>query len=174
MTLPTRRAVAADIPAVHDLIERGFRGDATQTGWTHESDLFDGARTDAETLAAIIGHPQSRLLVAERDGAIVASVQVTDCGDGLAYLGMLCVDGALQAGGIGRAMIAIAEDMAQSDFAARRMEMTVIDQRPELIEYYRRRGYTPTGEARALQAAAGITRVPVVLLVLARNFTGAA
>ena len=174
MTLLTRRAVAADIPALHDLIERGFRGDATQTGWTHESDLFDGARTDAETLAAIIGQPQSRLLVAERDGAIVASVQVTDCGDGLAYLGLLCVDAALQAGGIGRAMIDIAEATARDAFGARRMEMTVIDRRPELIEYYRRRGYAPTGEVRALPAIAGASRVPVALLVLDRDLVGAA
>ena len=33
-------------------------------------------------------------------------------------------------------------------FGARRMEMTVIHRRAELIAWYARRGYAPTGETR--------------------------
>ena len=45
-------------------------------------------------------------------------------------------------------MIAEAESLAVRDFFARTMEMTVIQQRLELIAYYERRGYALTGETR--------------------------
>lgn len=97
------------------------------------------------TLEAILADPRSILLMAEADGAPIGCGQVTDRGDGSAYLGLLCVDPLLQAGGLGRQLIAAAEQTARSDFHARRMTMTVIEQRLELIAYYRRRGYEPTG-----------------------------
>jgi len=52
----------------------------------------------------------------------------------------------LQAGGLGRLMIAAAEAEAVVRFGARTMRMTVIRQRPELIAWYERRGYALTGE----------------------------
>lgn len=144
-----RLALAADLPALHPVIERAYRGDSARAGWTFESDLLDGARTDPEELAAILESPAERLLVALSDeGAPIGCVQVTDRGEGLAYLGLLCIDPALQAGGMGRAMIAAAESLARDVFGARTMEMTVIDRRPELIAYYERRGYALTGETR--------------------------
>lgn len=46
-----RTAAAADIPTLHRLIERAYRGDSARRGWTHEADLLDGQRTDAQALA---------------------------------------------------------------------------------------------------------------------------
>jgi ribosomal protein S18 acetylase RimI-like enzyme len=77
--------------------------------------------------------------------ALVATVSITDLGDGVAYLGMLAVDPAQQAGGLGRTLIADAQDWAARDFAAHTMRMTVISNRVELIAYYIRRGYVDTG-----------------------------
>lgn len=54
----------------------------------------------------------------------------------------------MQAGGIGRRLIAAAERTAAAAFRATRIEMTVIDSRRELIAYYQRRGYAVTGERR--------------------------
>jgi len=50
--------------------------------------------------------------------------------------------------GLGRALLAAAEDHARSDLKAGRLEMTVIAQRAELIGWYERRGYSLTGERR--------------------------
>jgi GNAT superfamily N-acetyltransferase len=61
---------------------------------------------------------------------------------------MLCVDPALQAAGLGRALIAQAERIARNVFGARILEMTVIDRRAELIAWYQRCGYVPSGEVR--------------------------
>ncbi len=171
--LPVRPATPADIPALHALIERSYRGDAARAGWTHEADLIEGARTDAATLAAIIADPAQRLLLAHSANALprdtpVACVLVGQQGDGTALLGMLCVDPGVQAGGIGRRMIAAAEAAATALFGASRMEMTVIDRRPELIAYYNRRGYLPTGASKAMPAGVGNTLAPLRLLVLAR------
>jgi GNAT superfamily N-acetyltransferase len=148
MTVTIRTASRADLARLHPVIERAYRGDSARSGWTHEADLLEGARTDAATLQAIVDDPYQRLLIAEQDGVPAGCVQVTDRGGGLCYLGLLCVDPALQAGGLGAQLIATAESIAREAFAATQMEMTVIDVRAELIAYYERRGYHVSGEKR--------------------------
>ena len=54
----------------------------------------------------------------------------------------------LQARGLGRKLLQAAEDLALDRYGATRIEMTVIVQRGELIEWYQRRGYALTGETR--------------------------
>jgi ribosomal protein S18 acetylase RimI-like enzyme len=61
---------------------------------------------------------------------------------------MLTVRPDLQAGGIGRRLLAAGEVHAREAFGARWVEMTVIEQRRELIAWYERRGYAWTGERR--------------------------
>jgi ribosomal protein S18 acetylase RimI-like enzyme len=147
--LTIRAATGADLILLHPVIERAYRGDAARGGWTHEADLIEGTRTDLATLEAILASRTDRLLVAEQDGAIIGCVQVSDRGSGIAYLGLLCIDPALQAAGLGRRLIAAAEAEARLTFAAATMEMTVIDSRTELVAYYERRGYALSGEWRA-------------------------
>ena len=143
-----RVAARDDLPALHPVIERAYRGETARGGWTHEADLIEGARTDIPTLAAIVDDPAQRLLVARQNGITIGCVQVSDRGDGLAYLGLLCIDPTLQTGGYGKQLVAAAEETARDAFHARRMEMTVIDVRRKLIEFYERRGYRVSGEKR--------------------------
>lgn len=143
-----RVAARDDLPALHPVIERAYRGETARGGWTHEADLIEGARTDIPTLAAIVDDPAQRLLVAHQNGITIGCVQVSDRGDGLAYLGLLCIDPTLQTGGYGKQLVAAAEETARDAFHAHRMEMTVIDVRRKLIEFYERRGYRVSGEKR--------------------------
>ena len=143
-----RLATLADVPALRLLVERAYRGDSARRGWTHEADLLDDERTDEEELAATLADPAARILVSEDHDRFTGTVTITRKSDTHAYLGMLCVDPALQAAGLGRRLIAAAEAQAVRDFGASVMEMTVIDQRPELIAWYERRGYARTGETR--------------------------
>lgn len=143
-----RIAEPADAPAIRALVERAYRGDSARAGWTHEADLLGGDRTSLDEVCAIIAAPDKFAVLGELAGTLAASVTVTDLGDGLCYLGMLAVDPALQAGGLGRALMAEAEAQAVRRFGARVMEMTVIAPRAELIAYYERRGYRRTGETR--------------------------
>ncbi len=147
--LTIRPATREDLPALHPVVERAYRGESARSGWTHEADLItEGERTDLETLRGLVDSPASRLLIARDGDTIIGCVNVQDRGGGTVYLGLLCVDPLLQAGGIGRRLTAAAEETARADFHAERIEMTVIEQRAELIAWYERLGYGRSGERR--------------------------
>ncbi|MDG2532909.1 GNAT family N-acetyltransferase [Sphingomonas sp. HITSZ_GF] len=144
-----RPATREDLPALHPVIERAYRGESARAGWTHEADLIkQGARTDLATLEAIVVDPSQRLLVACWGAGPIGCVHVNDIGGGRAYLGLLCVDPMLQAGGLGKQLVAAAEACARQLFGSQMMEMTVFEQRTELIAFYERRGYRRAGEKR--------------------------
>lgn len=145
-------ATAADLPALHALVERAYRGDSARRGWTHEADLLDGQRTDLAALEAMLADPAQHLLVFRDNEELIACVLLVDRGEGLAYIGMFTVDPERQGAGFGRLLLAAAEDHAMSDLVATRVEMTVIAQRTELIAWYERRGYRQTGERRPFPA----------------------
>ena len=140
-----RVAIQADLAQLQPLIQRAYRGDDARAGWTHEADLLDGERIGVAELEAMIADPAERLLVGYHGDRMIGCVRVANSGDGLAYLGLLCVDPLLQAGGYGKQLIAGAEAVARTDFGADRIEMAVIDTRVELIAFYERRGYTHVG-----------------------------
>jgi GNAT superfamily N-acetyltransferase len=144
--VPTfRPATAEDIPDLLALIHSAYRGDASRVGWTTEADLLDGLRTDADVLAADLANPKLTMLYATDESGPLACAAVTDKGGGVAYFGMFAVRPAAQGARIGSTLLAAAEDHARG-FGAVRMEMTVIAQRTDLIAWYGRRGYAPTGE----------------------------
>lgn len=151
MNLPTatapltfRTASPADVGAVVALVESAYRGDASRAGWTTEADLLDGRRTGPEDVLAQLSRPQSRMLLAERDGELLACAHVA-VEDGAGYFGMFSVKPGLQGAGIGGQVLAEAERQARDDFGMGHMRMTVIDLREELIAWYERRGYRRTG-----------------------------
>lgn len=148
MTVSIAPASLAELPVLLDLVERAYRGDSARGGWTHEADLLDGQRTDAAALAAILADPAQAILLAWDADMLTGCIQIADQGSGTSYLGMVSVDPARQAAGLGRALLAAAETCAVELFGARRIEMTVIRQRAELIAWYERRGYRRTGETR--------------------------
>jgi len=66
--------------------------------------------------------------------------------DGYGYIGAVSVRPTSQGQGIGRDLLAQAERVIGEDWKLERARMTVIAQRPELIDWYARRGYHDTGE----------------------------
>lgn len=152
MTETFRAATAADIERLRPFVHAAYRGDSARRGWTHEADLLDGQRIDAEGLGQAVEDPAQVILLAERGGVLLGCVSITGKGAGLAYLGLLTVDPVRQGGGLGRRLIAEAESEARARFGADRMEMTVIAQRAELIAWYERLGYVLTGETRPFPA----------------------
>ncbi|KUL38175.1 GCN5 family acetyltransferase [Streptomyces sp. NRRL F-4489] len=140
-----RTATEADVPALVALVESAYRGDASRAGWTTEADLLAGQRTDADGVAAVVANDSGRLLIAERDGELIACCQLEHRGDH-AYFGMFAVRPDLQGGGLGKVILAEAERTALTAFGAPEMRMTVIRQRAELIAWYERRGYRRTGQ----------------------------
>ena len=140
-----RTAAVADVPAIVDLVQSAYRGDASRAGWTTEADFLDGQRIDADGVREIISKPDSRIVLAERDGELLGSVQVERI-DGTGYFGMFSVRPNRQGSGIGDALLREAERVVREDFGCATMTCTVISIRAELIAWYRRRGYRSTGE----------------------------
>ncbi len=126
-------------------VNGGYRGEGSKRGWTTEADILGGQRTDPEKMLELIGAADSRVELAfAEDGALVGCVHLKKEAGGSCYLGMLTVDPARQAGGIGKLLMAHADGVARAWDCAR-MRMTVISVRAELIAYYERRGYAKTG-----------------------------
>lgn len=140
-------ATLADLPELHALVERAYRGETARGGWSHEADLLTGPRTSVEELRSFLDAGES-LLVWRDGGAIRACVRLVRASEDLVYLGMLTVDPALQGCGMGKTLLAAAELHAKAQLGASRMEMQVFSRRRELLSFYERRGYRPTGERR--------------------------
>ncbi len=172
-----RTAVAADIAAIVNLVQAAYRGDSGRRGWTTESDLLDGQRTDAESVADLLTRSDSCVLLAERDSQLIASAHVERQQDH-GYFGMFAVDPLLQGGGVGKAVLAEAERIAREQWQCRAMRMTVIEQRPELVAWYQRRGYRRTGDYQPFpygDERFGIPRrADLRFEVLVKNFTDVA
>ncbi|MDC7710283.1 GNAT family N-acetyltransferase [Vogesella indigofera] len=140
-----RTASSDDADAIADLVNRAYRPPAGTAGWTHESELVAGARIDAGQVRRTLAQDGSRILLGLQQTRLSACVNVVADGDGC-YIGMLAVDPSLQAGGLGKQMLAHAEQFARQHFQASYCHMTVLSARPELLAYYLRRGYRQTGE----------------------------
>lgn len=170
-----RTATTADINAVVALVESAYRGASGRRGWTTESDLLDGQRTDAAAVAALMAAPSSCILLAERAGQLVASCHVQRQG-AVGYFGMFAVNPEQQSGGLGSWLLAAAERWARGQWQCSVMHMTVIEQRTELIAWYARRGYQPNGERQPFpygNARFGIPRRDDLrFVVLCKPLTG--
>lgn len=141
-----RDAVAADIPALHALIQSAYRGEASRAGWTTEADLLDGQRTDPEDLAEILADPGQGLLSAWRGEDLIGCILIADRGEGTGYFGMLSVSPTLQGGGLGRRLVTAAHAALADHFGARRVRISVFPHRESLIAWYERLGYRQTGD----------------------------
>lgn len=145
-TLHITKATLADTPAIIELVNSAYRGDAARKGWTHEADLISGTtRIDAASIQEIIEKPGAVILKClNNNDSLVGSVHL-EKQDGQLYLGMLSVSPNVQAQGIGKRLLKAAEDYALQQ-QCRSIVMTVISARKELIDWYGRNGYMPTGE----------------------------
>ena len=165
-------ATEQDVPALNELVQSAYRGESSRRGWTTEADLLDGIRTDEAGLKTMLTNPQATILKYEDAGQLIGCVYLEkkDDGSGQAslYLGMLTVSPDAQAGGIGKQLMATAEQFAR-DQNCRAMTMTVIPQRHELIAFYERRGYRPTGETEPFpmnDPRFGLPKQPLSFIVM--------
>ncbi|MBM4216369.1 MAG: GNAT family N-acetyltransferase [Gammaproteobacteria bacterium] len=147
--LTTRVARPSDARALVALVNSAYRGDSSRAGWTTEADLLGGQRTDEHVLIEFIARGETAgdraMLVHEREGRLIACVQL-ERRKQAAYLGMLTIMPTRQSGGLGKALLAAAENFVLHTWNGTSVTMTVIEQRPELIAWYGRRGYSRTGD----------------------------
>jgi ribosomal protein S18 acetylase RimI-like enzyme len=164
-----RAATAADAPALADLINRAYRSEASQAGWTTEGHLLDGPRIDETALLNMLAAPAAVLLKAELSGGLAGCVYLENQVDYL-YLSMLAVAPEAQARGLGRQLLGAAEGHARHA-GCRTIKMSVLELRPELLAWYERQGYHRTGGSEPFPATTrfGRPRQPLTLLALEKT-----
>jgi len=163
-----RPATPTDIPGLTVLINRAYRGAASQQGWTTEAHLFDGPRINEAALRLLMRTPFTRLWCChEPQRGLVGCVCLTrPLGDAL-YVSLLAVAPEAQVLGVGRRLLLHA-DLRARELKCIRIRMTVLAERPDLLDWYSRRGYYQTGEVEDFPAGlgAGQPRQPLQLLTL--------
>ncbi|KAH6646558.1 acetyltransferase [Truncatella angustata] len=150
LALKFRPATRDDVETLLPLIRSAYRGEESRAGWTTEADLVEGERIDATGLLQKIETPDSVVLVVtdEQDILLACCEVVWHADADAGYFGLFAVDPKRQGGGVGKQVLLYAEDYAKRQWGARRMEMTVIWPRADIIAYYERRGFKKTGEQR--------------------------
>ncbi|MBA8795353.1 ribosomal protein S18 acetylase RimI-like enzyme [Friedmanniella endophytica] len=171
-------ATADEVEEVLALVRSAYRGEASRAGWTTEADLLDDERIDAPGVAAKISTPGSSVLTARTpDGELVGCCELVLSAGAPAYFGMFAVSPTRQNARIGRRLLAHAEALA-AGAGADAVEMTVIRQRTDIIDWYARRGYAPTGEVRPFPYAELVNgralRDDLAFLVLRKPLHGSA
>ena len=141
------KATVEDIPVLTILINAAYRGETSKKGWTTEAHLLEGKRTNEDEMTEIILAPANTILKYTLNDQIIGSVLLVEKKEQL-YLGMLTVSPELQNGGIGKKMLAEAENHARA-LGLHSIIMTVISVREELIAWYKRHGYADTGKREA-------------------------
>jgi GNAT superfamily N-acetyltransferase len=145
--LDVRAATVDDAEAVAELVHAAYRSDESRRGWTTEADLVGGRRADPAMIRHIVGLADDEVLVAVGPDGVPFACCHLERRDGGAYLGMFAVRPGRQGSGVGRRMLAAAEAWARDRWGATTLEITVLNHRPELMAWYERCGFTPTGES---------------------------
>lgn len=145
LRLNYRKATPSDVSPVRALVLSAYRGETSRSGWTTEADLLSDERIDEAGVLAKITAPDGAVLLAHDEaGLLVSCCELLRRDENVAYFGMFAVDPKRQAGGIGRQVLARAEEYARDNWGIGKIEMSVIWTREELIEWYVRRGYVRT------------------------------
>ncbi|CAF1445108.1 unnamed protein product [Rotaria sordida] len=146
--LAYRIAALTDCEALAALVNSGYRGESSCQGWTTEEALVGGLRTHSSVLTDIIQDKNNVILLFfdESNNDLIGCVHLRHNPDeGSALLGMLTVRPDLQGRGYGKFILSAAETYVQDTWDVEFVKIRVIVQRPELVEFYNRRGYIDTG-----------------------------
>ena len=140
-----RQAVLNDVNFLFTFLNAAYRGDSAREGWTFESDLVGGLRITPEEISEILSKEKESFLLALSNNNIVGCVQLVDEGDEL-YFGMIAVDPKMQNQKIGAKILEEIDRRARLQNKSR-VRLVVIHTRNELIAFYERRGFRPTGKS---------------------------
>lgn len=149
--LRVREARPEEVARVVELVNDAYGRTETPSGWTSEDDILEGPRVEASEVRGILESPEGTMLVAGLEGDLVGCVHVQRLEEGASEIGMLSVRPDLQDRGLGRGVLAAAEEHARAEHEAPRAVLHVLTVREELIEWYQRRGYELTGATKPFE-----------------------
>lgn len=143
--------------AIADLVNLTYRG---ESGWTRETHIIQGDRTNRQEVETAMIIPDAQFFVINQPQNLVSCIYIAKEND-YAYLGFFSVHPSLQGKGLGKYMLEQAEIFALRVLGVHKLVMFVVAQRPELIAFYQRRGYSRTGriETYPLHLGIGVPKV---------------
>ena len=143
--------------AICDLVNLTYRG---EVGWTTEASIIQGDRTNRQEIETALSNSNAHFFVIYQAQMLASCIYVAK-EDEHVYIGFFSVHPGLQGKGFGKYVLEQAETFALRNMGIRKFIMFVVSQRPELIAFYERRGYSRTGriEAYPLYLGIGVPRV---------------
>lgn len=152
--LTVRPAASPEDEAIASLVNDAYGRTQTPSGWTSEDDILAGPRIEAGGVERLRQREGSEVLVAEAGGELAGCLHLQVLEEGACELGLLSVRPDLQDDGLGRRLLEAGEEHARTELGAERIVLKVISRREELIGWYERRGYEPTGESKRFEPEA--------------------
>ena len=142
------RAGKADIDELERIVNLAYRGGQASVAWKNENHLVQGPRVTHEDLHKHLESTESTILLLRSEtGELLGCVQIEhEPGESEAHIGMLTVHPEYQNYGLGRMLLQRAGDFAKNDLACKKAKMCVFAGREELLAWYAKMGYEPTGE----------------------------
>jgi len=140
-----RAAGVVDANDITELVNSAYSGPDAELGWTPETHLHAGPRTTLSQVEDIFALDSKLILIAEIEEKILGCALLEHEAP-ICKLGMFAVHPRSQASGIGKRIIAAAENQAFVNWRCDRICMTAINMQYDLIAYYERRGFQKTGE----------------------------
>jgi ribosomal protein S18 acetylase RimI-like enzyme len=141
-----RNAAPDDAEAICTLVNSVYRGENSKKGWTTEAYILGGIRIDTESIEKLTAKENNVIILVIFENKLIGCVHLEKKGN-ICHLGMLSVDVNFQDKGLGKKLMEYSEHYAAEKLKCSIMEMKVIGQRKELIDFYIRRGYRITGES---------------------------
>lgn len=140
------KATDSHIESIVELVNSAYRGEESKLGWTTEADLLGGQRTDFEQIQEMISSKDAEVQLVFFNDNLIGCFYLHKENESL-YFGMLTVKPSMQGLGYGKKILEEIERKA-IEWEFKKITMTVISLRVELIAFYQRKGFQWTGEVR--------------------------
>lgn len=145
--LQFRIATPDDAERIQQLVQSAFRTEDSRPDWTGHIELASNFRIDVQEVMDKIVNPENVVMIGlDNSNALAASIEVAKRGSDYGRLSMIAVDDRYQRAGVGRQVLAYAEDYCRHTWAVEKFSLNALSTRKALIEWYMRRGYHKTGE----------------------------
>ena len=127
--------------------------------------FVEGDRIAATDVFRLAGTSSAQFFVVRNGAALIGCVFADVRSASVGYIGLLAVEPTRSGGGVGTRLMQRAEEHLR-DRGCRTAEITVVDLRTDLMPFYARRGYRPTGVTQTFPRAA---KVPCCLVEMTRT-----
>ncbi len=136
-------ATKKDLAEIEVLTYLAYR-DPENCGWTTESHLIEGSRTNQTELQDMIAsaHPSVLWLCRSPEGQLLGCVYIEKSTTEIAGLGLFTVHPKTQGLGLGKYILDYVEKWILTNWYCTKIEISVIPSRTELVDFYVRRGFT--------------------------------